>query len=44
MASSELRNVKFDIIGNGSDFDLIKKQINMLNLKKCEFIKGHEVE
>ena len=40
MASSELRNVKFDIIGNGSDFDLIKKQINMLNLKNVNLLKG----
>ena len=33
MASSELRNVKFDIIGNGSDFDLIKTN-KYVNLKK----------
>lgn len=40
MASSKLRDVKFTIIGNGSDFDLIKKQINELKLKNVNLLKG----
>lgn len=40
VASSKLRHVKFNIIGDGSDFNLIKKKIIKLNLKNVNLLKG----